>query len=77
MNPIITVMLIVQVQYCGVNDSFWIPRATPSCFSGVTAQVAGRSGRALRPERPCDPANPGAIVTGPHNRGAKLWHSWK
>ena len=32
-NPIITLIEMGQVQYCGVNDDFWIQSATPSFFS--------------------------------------------
>ena len=45
----------------GVNDGFWIQRATPSFFQRPATPQSLRSPRfgAPRPERPSDPANPG------------------
>ena len=35
-------MVTVRVQYCGVNDGFWIQRAAPSIFvATVTRDPAG------------------------------------
>ena len=53
-NLIINVMVMVQVQYCGVNDGFWIQRATQSFF--ISNPQPHRRRHVLAPREQSDPA---------------------
>ena len=59
-NPIITVMVMVRVQYCGTNDGFWIQRATQHFFSNLRP-CRGR--HVLAPRDLVDPSDPATLPT--------------
>ena len=59
-NPIITKMVMVRVQYCGVNDGFWIQRASPSFYLPPATRRLGRQVLAPR-----DPSYPATLPTLP------------
>ena len=49
-----------RARYCGVNDGLWIQRATPPFFQQPATPPGSPRFGAPRPERPRDPASPGA-----------------